>query len=149
MQLSRSARYALCAALDMTLAGDEPVSVAQVSRRHLIPEAALAKVFQQLVRSGIARGTRGVGGGYRLARPAARLSVLDVMRAFAAPGGAAQGPDCGGGDQENRLRALFREVDELVRCTFESVTLATLARGPRLKSAAALGTRRRPARPQG
>lgn len=138
MQLSRSARYGLCATLDMTLAGDAPVSVAQVAQRHAISEAALAKVFQQLVRSGIAHGTRGAGGGYRLARPAARLSVLDVMRAFAAPESVSAEPDCGGGEEEAGLRALFREVDELVNSTFESVTLATLARGPqRLGPAAA------------
>lgn len=134
MLLSKSVRYALCAALEMTLAGDEPVSVAHVAQSHGVPEAALAKVFQQLVRAGIAQGTRGVGGGYRLTRPASQLSVLDVMRAFAAPEAVAAASDCRGGAREDRLRALFDEVDELVRCTFESVTLATLARGPRLKS---------------
>lgn len=135
MKLRKSARYALCAALEMTLDGDEPVSVAQVAERHGIPEAALAKVFQQLVRSGIAQGTRGVGGGYRLTRPASQLSVLEVTRAFEAPEGVSSLDDCRGGAQEDRLRALFREVDELVRSTFESVTLATLARGPRLRAA--------------
>ena len=35
-----------------------------------------------------------------------------------------------------RLRRLFDEVDELVRCTFESVSLETLARGTALKKAA-------------
>jgi Rrf2 family protein len=141
MKLTKSARYALCAALEMTLDGDEPVSVAQVAERHGIPEAALAKVFQQLVRSGIAQGTRGVGGGYRLTRPASQLTVLEVTRAFAAPEGVTSLEDCRGGAQEDRLRALFSEVDELVRSTFESVTLATLARGPRLK--AGLPPRRR------
>jgi Rrf2 family protein len=134
MKLSKSARYALCAALEMTLDADEPVSVAQVAQRHGISEAALAKVFQQLVRAGIAQGTRGVGGGYRLTRPASQLTVLEVTRAFEAPEGVSSFEDCRGGAQEDRLRALFREVDEMVRCTFESVTLATLARGPRLKA---------------
>ena len=143
MRLTKSARYALCAALEMTLAGDEMVSVAQVAERHGVPEAALAKVFQQLVRAGIAQGTRGVGGGYRLTRPASRLSVLEVMQAFEAPAGMAETADCHGGHQEDRLRSLFREVDVLVRSTFESVTVATLAHGGRLALPPEPGTIRR------
>ena len=34
-----------------------------------------------------------------------------------------------------RLRRLFDEVDELVRCTFESISLETLVRGPMLRAA--------------
>ncbi len=133
MKIARSARYALCAALEMTLAGEETVSVGRVAERHGIPEAVLAKVFQQLVRAGIAQGTRGVGGGYRLTRPASQLTVLDVIRVFEAPERATRSDDCGAGAEEGRLRALFRETDELVRSTLESVTLATVARGPRLR----------------
>lgn len=133
MKIARSARYALCAALDMTLAGEETVSAARVAERHGIPEAVLAKVFQQLVRAGLAQGTRGVGGGYRLTRPASELTVLDVIRVFEPREGSTRPDDCRAGKEEDRLRALFRETDELVRSTLESVTLATVARGPRLR----------------
>jgi Rrf2 family protein len=120
--------------MDMTTAGDALVTVSAVAARYRIPESALAKVFQQLVRSGLAVGTRGVGGGYRLARPATTITVLDVLEVFerrrpegrcllAEGAGAAciRSPDC-------RLRRLFDEVDELARCTYASVTLETLAR---------------------
>lgn len=136
MTISKSARYALHAALEMALAGEEPVTAARVARRYGIPEAALAKVLQQLVRAGIALGTRGAAGGYRLAKRASAVSLLDVITAFEpphAPGrclgpqtpdGACALSDCG-------LRALFDEADELVRCTYASVSLATLARRTR------------------
>ncbi len=75
----------------MSLAGDEPVTVAGVADRYGMPRTALAKVFQQLVRAGLALGTRGVGGGYRLARPAPQVSVLDVISAFERP---RPGPVC-------------------------------------------------------
>ena len=39
-----------------------------------VPPGALAKVFQNLVRAGIAVGVRGVGGGYVLAKPASAIS---------------------------------------------------------------------------
>jgi Rrf2 family protein len=134
VSIGKSARYALHAMLEMALAGGEPVTVAGVADRFGLPRTALAKVFQQLVRAGLAVGTRGVGGGYRLGRPASQVSVLDVIAAFDrphAPGlclvterpesGCERLSTCG-------LRQLFDEADELVRCTFASVSLATLAR---------------------
>ena len=118
----------------MATAGDGLVTVAAVAKRYAIPEGALAKVFQQLVRAGLAAGTRGVGGGYRLARPASKITVLEVLHVFERPRpvGACllhdgpgtncpQSSACG-------LHWLFSEVDELVRCTYESVTLETLVR---------------------
>jgi Rrf2 family transcriptional regulator, nitric oxide-sensitive transcriptional repressor len=125
MRLSKSAHYALQAALEMALTS-EPVTVAQVAQRHHLPEGALAKVFQALVRGGIAQGTRGVGGGYRLLRPAAQISVLQVIEVFEPPRGLQASPATGAG--EGRLQELFAEVDELTRSTFASVSLETLTR---------------------
>ena len=78
MTITKSTRYALYAAAEMAMAGEGLVTVAAVAKRYGIPEGALAKVFQQLVRSGLATGTRGIGGGYRLARPPAKITVLDI-----------------------------------------------------------------------
>jgi Rrf2 family protein len=134
MTLSKFSRYALYAALEMARAGDEPVTVAQVAGPHRIPATALAKVFQQLVRAGLAVGTRGIGGGYRLARPRGGITVLDVVSVFDPPrtpgndllhtgdrGAVAQPQTVG-------LQRLFDEVDEGIRTTLASVTLETLVR---------------------
>ena len=133
MTLSKFSRYALYAALEMAAAGDQPVTVAQVAGPHGIPAAPLAKVFQQLVRAGIAVGTRGVGGGYRLARPRAEITVLDVVSVFdplRTPGHDLLRERPGGTPlrQADRLRRLFDEVDEGTRATLASVTLDTLVR---------------------
>jgi Rrf2 family iron-sulfur cluster assembly transcriptional regulator len=146
MTLSKSARYALYAALEMARAEGGLVTAAAVAARYRVPPTAAAKVFQQLVRAGLAEGVRGVGGGYRLARPRSRITVLDVLSVFepslrepvdpmAGHGGAAtpvpaartrpQAPP------DTALAGLLSEVDELVRCTFASVTLATLVRRER------------------
>jgi Rrf2 family protein len=133
MTLSKFSRYALCAALEMARAEDRPVTVAQVARPLRIPPAALAKVFQQLVRAGLALGTRGVGGGYRLARPRTEITVLDVVSVFEAlrtPGRdflhtRAVQPHT---PETAALRHLFDEVDEGIRTTLASVTLDTLIR---------------------
>jgi Rrf2 family iron-sulfur cluster assembly transcriptional regulator len=134
MTLSKFSRYALYAALEMARAGEEPVTVAQVAGPHGIPRTALAKVFQQLVRAGLAVGTRGIGGGYRLARPRADITVLDVVSVFdrlrtpgvdllhARAGVSATRPET------QALQHLFDEVDDGVRATLASVTLDTLLR---------------------
>lgn len=133
MNLNKSTRYALYATLEMTLAGrEQAVTVGEVASRYSIPEGALAKVFQQLVRARLALGTRGVGGGYRLARPPAEITVLEVLDAFEPPrptGGCLLAPGEGtcGTSRSCRIRRLFDEVDELSRATLASVTLATLA----------------------
>jgi Rrf2 family protein len=128
MNLSKAGRYALYAAMAMA-EGSEQVTAAQVAARFRIPASVLAKVFQQLVRAGIAVGTRGQGGGYRLARPPSALTVLDVLAVFDPP----RPPDrclladsnCAD-DASCRLRRLFDEVDEVGRATLGSVTLSTL-----------------------
>jgi len=134
VNINKSTRYGLHAALELALARGESVSVAQVAQRYRIPQTALAKVFQQLVRGGLVRGQRGVGGGYVLARPASSITVLDVIRALQPVGeekvcSLADAPraDCPA-STPCRLRGLFDEVDEQERATFASVTLETLAR---------------------
>ena len=135
MTITKSTRYALYAAAEMADASRQtPVTVAGVAAKFAIPEGALAKVFQDLVRARLAVGTRGIGGGYRLAKPPSKITVLDIFRVFERPrppgacllhhdpGQACpQHAECG-------LHWLFEEVDELVRCTYESVTLETLVR---------------------
>ena len=134
MNITKSTQYALYAAAEMAMAGDTPTTVSAVASRYRIPEGALAKVFQQMVRAGLATGTRGIGGGYRLARPAKKITVLDVMHVFerrrpVGTCGLHNGPGeiCPAASACS-VQWLFHEVDELVRSTYESVTLETLVR---------------------
>ncbi len=141
---NKSTRYGLYAAMEMARARPEAaVSVSQAASRYAIPVTVLAKVFQHLVHSGIAIGTRGKRGGYSLARPASQLTVLDVIEAFEPPRSAERsllaeeaGQRCAEHAMCN-LRKLFAEVDELSRCTYASVTLETLV-GLRPRHARAL-----------
>lgn len=136
MNLHKSTRYALHAALELALSDGRPVTAGQVAARYEIPENVVAKVLQQLVRAGLARGTRGAGGGYQLARPAAEVTVQEVIDLFESTPPPdtcmlrdSPGSPCPGNPEPScRLQHLFQEVDETVRATFASVTLATLVR---------------------
>jgi Rrf2 family protein len=139
MKLNKSTRYALYAALEMARSEDEePITVSRVAERYSIPAAVLAKVLQQLVRAGIAVGTRGSGGGYRLARAPSRVTMADVIEAFEPA--RAQGVcllheeidrPCPFVEDDCRLGSMLDEVDEMARSTFASITLETLAARPR------------------
>lgn len=124
MKISKSAGYALRAAVEMA-STDAPVSVAEVAARHGWPPGALAKIFQALVRAGVAQGTRGQGGGYRLVRPAASISALEVIELFDGPRRRNSPSDRA--IASDRLQQLLAELDETMRATFASVTVETLA----------------------
>ena len=132
MKLQKSTRYALCAAVELAAAKpDETVTATSVAERFAIPGSVVAKVFQQLVRGGIAVGTRGQRGGYRLARDPDAVSMLDVIDVFEPRRSPTPGDDLALAPRGAlRLRQVFDEVEEQERCTFASISLATLTRGP-------------------
>ena len=53
----------------------------KVAEFHDLPAAYLAKHLQDLVRAGIVESTAGRRGGFRLARPPAEISVLEIVDA--------------------------------------------------------------------
>ncbi|HFT8608397.1 Rrf2 family transcriptional regulator [Pseudomonas aeruginosa] len=57
-------------------------SVRTLAELQGVPPELLAKVFTRLAKAGLAAATEGVRGGFRLARPANEISVLDVVRAI-------------------------------------------------------------------
>jgi len=82
MRLTSQVRYAVLAILDMAYHDTgAPHQAKTISRRQGIPPRYLEQIFQRLVRAGILRSKRGPRGGYTLARPPARVSIGDVVRA--------------------------------------------------------------------
>jgi Rrf2 family protein len=71
---SRSAPSAAAAASTPT--------VEQLSAAQRIPNKYLESILGELRRDGLLRSQRGPEGGYRLARPAAQISIADVIRAL-------------------------------------------------------------------
>lgn len=82
-KVSRKSEYALMAIQHLARQErDCVVSVADLAAEHGIPPDLLAKVLQGLKRAGILVASKGAGGGYRLARSAAEIRFLDVVRPF-------------------------------------------------------------------
>jgi len=129
LTLQKATRYALCAAFELAKAGDgPPVRAADVAARYGLPRPALAKAFQQMMRAGLAIGTRGMRGGYRLARRPNDLTLLEILEAFEPGRVSSEHPCPDGPEGVVALDRVFKELDQSVRSTLASITLATLLR---------------------
>jgi Rrf2 family protein len=56
------------------------LSISEIARNEDLPLAYLEQLVGELRRAGLVEGTRGVRGGYRLARPPEAITVGDVYR---------------------------------------------------------------------
>ncbi|HEX7446889.1 MAG TPA: Rrf2 family transcriptional regulator [Pirellulales bacterium] len=79
--ISQTAEYALRAVVFLADRADAPQTTQQIAKVTCVPAGYLAKVMQGLRRAGLVAAQRGLHGGFSLARPAAELTVLDVVRA--------------------------------------------------------------------
>ncbi len=87
MKISAKAEYACLAVLALAeLRGDDPpLRIREIAEQRRIPERYLVQILLQLKGSGLVLSTRGAQGGYRLARPADRISIGEVLSAIDGP----------------------------------------------------------------
>lgn len=82
MRLTTKGRFAVTAMLDLALHEvDKPVTLAGISERQSISLSYLEQLFSRLRRSGLVKSVRGPGGGYRIARKHAEISVSEIITA--------------------------------------------------------------------
>ena len=83
MKLSTKGRYGLRALLDLALHNEEEaVSLQSIANRQRISPGYLEQLMRLLKKEGLVTSVRGAAGWYHLARPAAEISVGDVLRAL-------------------------------------------------------------------
>lgn len=86
MRLSTKGEYGLLALVDLALQGqDSPVQAAEIALRQQIPKQYLDQLLMILKRSGLVSSLRGRRGGYRLARPAGSITLLEAITALEGP----------------------------------------------------------------
>jgi len=86
MQISSKCYYALRAVYALAEhTGSAPLKIAEVAERQKIPLKFLEAILNQLKGGGFVRSWRGAEGGYRLARPADRITVGEVLRFMDGP----------------------------------------------------------------
>src|SRR5881394_3883336 len=87
MKLSRASSYALHALAFMAGEKDNtrPVASHHIAAARGIPDRFLLKILKPLVSARVLFSVKGPHGGYRLARKAEEISLLDVLEAVDGP----------------------------------------------------------------
>jgi Rrf2 family protein len=81
LSLSNTAEYALRAMTQLALSPDgKALGASELSASTGVPVHYLSKIMRKLVESGLAASSKGHGGGFRLARPAKRISYMDILK---------------------------------------------------------------------
>lgn len=139
MQLSTRGRYAVMAMAELAArearpgAGPcGPVCLADIAASQLLSLSYLEQIFARLRRAGLVGANRGPGGGYRLSRPAAEISIAAVVAAVDEPIRATRCEEGGPGcmlysDTEAgpcRTHNLWQELGRQIQLFLEGVTLA-------------------------
>jgi len=134
MRITAKADYAVRAAAELAAAEGQsaPMKGEELARRQSIPKNFLENILTELRRAGIVRTRRGAEGGYQLARPAAEITVADVLRAVEGPLAAVQGSRPEQLSYEGAASSLpdvWVALRASLRSVLEHVTLADIANG--------------------
>lgn len=145
MRFSLQLQYAISGIFDLAYNGSgEPIQIRLIGERQGIPRRYLEQIFRRLRRAGLVAAKRGPGGGYRLTRDPATVSLSEIIEAVEGPiDGRARGSRSGESELETAngphflwplLAGRFRDV--LVEITLADLCRAAAREGvPRLNPA--------------
>src|SRR5262245_31242354 len=131
MRLSRAAAYAVHALAHLAAGGEGcRATAAALAPGAGTTPAFLAKILEPLAAAGLLASSRGPGGGYRLARPLSRITLLEVIEAVDGPlGGRCAAPESAHPAFDRRLEAACERAAGSVRKQLAKVRLSDLAGG--------------------
>jgi Rrf2 family transcriptional regulator, iron-sulfur cluster assembly transcription factor len=133
--VSRTTEYVLRALVEM--AGLPPAATVlgrDLARKTKIPFNYLSKILNTLRNAGYLEATRGRGGGYRLAKPASRIKLIDIVELFE---GVRTNPGCWLGVRDRcsdtnpcSAHSKWKEVRLAYIAFLESNTVADISQAP-------------------
>lgn len=132
MRISAKVDYAVRAAIELAVAGEQLTKADAIARAQDIPPKFLENILGDLRQGGLVRSQRGAEGGYRLARPADEITIADIIRVVEGPMASVRGgrpEDVEYAGNAEPLRRLWIAVRAALRQVNEHVTLADLASG--------------------
>jgi Rrf2 family transcriptional regulator, cysteine metabolism repressor len=135
MKLSTRAEYGIRVLVALAHAdGERPTSLAGIAKADKLPHAYIEQLVGALRRAGLVTATRGHAGGYRLARPAEQISLVDAVRALDGP--ILEMPCAGPNDLEScdrpqdcSVHEVFERLQSSLSGTLGATTLAEVAAG--------------------
>lgn len=135
LHLTNAADYAIRAMIHMACVPEDSVVLRNdIARAQGVPPSFMAKVLRSLVRAQLLRSTRGVNGGFCLARSVSDITLLDVVQAIEGPLALTDCTDHGGccdWAAECPASQVWATVQDRIAETLRSYTLEMLASCPR------------------
>ncbi|MCL4184350.1 MAG: Rrf2 family transcriptional regulator [Burkholderiaceae bacterium] len=130
MRLQKNTSLALYSVLEFAIDPSRHIPASEIAEKYGVSPHHLAKVLSELARSGFVESVRGVGGGYRFAGNARRITLMDIIQLFedfATPSAERREPS-ESTPVGMALGAVMFEIDEIAKATLGSITLATMLR---------------------
>jgi Rrf2 family iron-sulfur cluster assembly transcriptional regulator len=82
MKISTKGRYAVSALIEIALNQEKgPVTLSELASMQGISLSYAEQLFASLRKQGLVKGTRGPGGGFKLARQPVEITVGEIIRA--------------------------------------------------------------------
>lgn len=130
MKLTTLSRYGVRALFDIAYCGEgKPVRASQVSKRQKISLNYIGQIFLKLKRAGLIISHRGRSGGYMLAYPPEKITLLMIISAVEGP---IKLVDCVGPKRDCEMAVtcvtqdIWREAGEILDSFFAKITIRDL-----------------------
>jgi FeS assembly SUF system regulator len=130
LRISRLTDYATVVLATLAQEPERVQTATALAEHTRIALPTVSKLLKQLQRASLVTSTRGLHGGYQLARPAAQITAADILDALEGPVALT---DCAAGeghcDIESNCRVgrVWQRLNLAIRRSLQEVTLAQLA----------------------
>lgn len=109
-----------------------PTSVSELAAETNLPEPTVRKVLKILARGGLLTSTRGIQGGYALARPAEQISVAEIITVLDGPISVTECTDASEDtscvhETHCGVRGNWQRINEAVQSALGAISLAEMA----------------------
>lgn len=125
--MQQSSRLAIYALIELASNPDSQISAAEIGAKYRVSAHHLAKVLMTLGRAGLVQSVRGVGGGYSFTGNAKRLNLDEIISLFEDTSTSCKLTDPSKAtDEEWALFDVTKEISDIARSTYSSITIQTL-----------------------
>lgn len=133
LRVTKLTDYATVVMTVLAAQPDAVLSASELAERAGLETPTVSKLLKPLAQVGLVAGFRGANGGYRLARPAAAISLIEIVEAMEGPLAMTECSihegHCGIEDHCG-VRANWRRINDVVIEALRSVTLAQMLAPP-------------------
>lgn len=133
LRVSKLTDYATVVMTCLAGVGDGVLSAQALAERARLEAPTVSKLLKQLAQARLVVSTRGINGGYRLARTAETITIADIVTAMEGPigmtecsahaGACGHEPHCG-------VRVNWQRINHAIADALASVTLADMVKPP-------------------